>query len=290
MGLEDKVVVTVALSGAVANRAQCPHIPYTPEEYASEAKRSFEAGCRMVHIHAREPDGIPTQRVGAYKDIRDAILSEVPEMIINFSTGAVGIPVEERIGHIRDLKPDVGALNMGSMNYAKYSVKRKDFVFKFVFQNHFDDIIAFLTAMNEAGVKPELECFDTGHVNSAFPLVDMGILKSPIHFSLILGVLGGAPATARQLAYMASLVPGDGSDWEVIGVSREQWMLVAAACTLGGNVRVGFEDNFYLPSGEMARSNGDLAAAAAEIARLTGRDIASPDEARAVMHLPAKGA
>jgi uncharacterized protein (DUF849 family) len=288
MGLQDKVIVTVALSGAVANRAQCPHIPYTPEEYAAEAKRSFEEGCRMVHIHAREPDGTPTQRVGAYKDIRDAILSEVPDMIINFSTGAVGIPVEERIGHIRDLKPDVGALNMGSMNYAKYSPKRKDFVFKFVFSNHFDDIITFLTAMNEAGVKPELECFDTGHVNSALPLIDMGVLKAPVHYSLILGVLGGAPPTARQLAYEASLIPDDGSDWEVIGVSREQWMLVAAACTLGGNVRVGFEDNFYLPTGEMAKSNGELAAAASQIARMTGREIASPDEARALMHLPAR--
>src|SRR5437867_3391344 len=255
MSFEDKVVVTVALSGAVANRNQCPYIPYTPEEYASEAKRSFDEGCRMVHIHAREPDGTPTHRVGAYKDIRDAILSECPEMIINFSTGAVGIPVEERIAHIRELKPDVGALNMGSMNYAKYSPKRKDFVFSFVFANPFEDIIKFLTAMNEAGVKPELECFDTGHVNSARPLVDMGVLREPIHFSLIHGVLGGAPPTARQLAYMASLVP-TGSDWEVIGVSHEQWMLVAAACTLGGNVRVGFEDNFYLPGGEMAKSNG----------------------------------
>jgi uncharacterized protein (DUF849 family) len=289
MGLQDKVVVTVALSGAVANRNQCAYIPYTPEEYAAEAKRSFEAGCRMVHIHAREPDGTPTVRVGAYKDIRDAILSEVPDMIINFSTGTVGIPVEERIGHIRDLKPDVGALNMGSMNYAKYSPKRKDFVFKFIFANPFEDIVTFLTAMNDAGVKPELECFDTGHINSAFPLVDMGVLTPPIHFSLILGVLGGAPPTARQLAYEASLVPADGSDWEVIGVSREQWMLVAAACTLGGNVRVGFEDNFYLPGGDMATSNGKLAEAAAQIARLTGRDIASPDEARALMHLPARG-
>src|SRR5258706_8026518 len=238
MGLEDKSVITVALSGVAANRAQCPYIPYTPEEYASESKKSFENGCTMVHIHAREPDGTPTHRVGAYKDIRDAILSEVPDMIINFSTGAVGIPAEERIGHIKELKPDVGALNMGSMNYAKYSPKRKDFVFSFVFPNPFQDIETFLTAMNEAGVKPELECFDTGHINSAFPLVDKGVLKPPLHFSLILGVLGGAPPTARQLAYEASLVPDDGSDWEVIGVSHEQWMLVAAACTLGGNVRV----------------------------------------------------
>ncbi|MGH2829549.1 MAG: 3-keto-5-aminohexanoate cleavage protein, partial [Actinomycetota bacterium] len=237
MGVQDKVVVTVALSGVVANREQCPGIPYTPEEYAAEARRSFDAGCTMVHIHAREPDGTPTHRVGAYKDIRDAILSEVPQMIINFSTGSVGIPVEERIAHIRELKPDVGALNMGSMNYAKYSEKRKGFVFDFVFSNPFSDILKFLTAMNEAGVKPELECFDSGHIGGCFPLIDMGVLTPPLHFSLIHGVLGGAIPTARSLAYMSSILP-EGSDWEVIGVSREQWMLVAAACTLGGNVRV----------------------------------------------------
>ena len=282
MGLKDKAVVTVALSGVAANREQCPYIPYTPEEYALEAKRAFESGCTMVHIHAREPDGTPTHRVGAYKDIRDAILSHTPEMIINFSTGSVGIPVEERIAHIRELKPDVGALNMGSMNYAKYSEKRKSFVFDMVFQNPFSDIMKFLTVMNEVGVKPEMECFDSGHIGNVFPLIDMGILKPHFHFSLILGVLGGALPTAQSLAYLSSILPED-SDWEVIGVSREQWRLVAAAATLGGNVRVGFEDNFYLPSGEMATSNGELAAMASQIVRETGREIASAAEARALM-------
>ena len=287
MAVEDKVAICVALSGVAANRTQCPHIPYTPEEYATEAKRSFDEGCTMVHIHAREPDGTPTHRVGAYKDIRDAILSACPEMIINFSTGSVGIPVEERIAHIRELRPDIGALNMGSMNYAKYSEKRKAFVFDMVFQNPFADILKFLTTMNEVGVKPELECFDSGHIGNAFPLIDMGVLTPPIHFSLIHGVLGGALPTARSLAYMSSILP-EGSDWEVIGVSREQWLLAMAAVVLGGNVRVGFEDNFYLPNGEMATSNGALTAAAAHIAREAGREVASADEARALMHLPSR--
>jgi uncharacterized protein (DUF849 family) len=289
MAVEDKVIITVALSGVAANRDQCPYIPYTPEEYAAEAKRSFDEGCRMVHIHAREPDGTPTHRVGAYKDIRDAILSECPEMIINFSTGSVGIPVEERIAHVRELKPDIGALNMGSMNYAKYSERRKNFVFDMVFQNPFVDILKFLNTMNEVNVKPELECFDSGHIGNCIPLLDMGVLQLPLHFSLIHGVLGGALPTARSLAYMSSILPQP-SDWEVIGVSHEQWLLVSAACTLGGNVRVGYEDNFYLPDGEMAKSNGELAAAAARIARDTGREIASPDEARQLMALPPRQA
>src|SRR5438876_8805007 len=185
MSVDDKVIITVALSGVAANRTQCPYIPYTPEEYGAEAKRAFDEGCRMVHIHAREPDGTPTHRVGAYKDIRDEILSVCPEMIINFSTGSVGIPVEERIAPIRELKPDIGALNMGSMNYAKYSPKRKDFVFDMVFSNPFSDIMKFLTTMNEHGVKPELESLDPGHIGNSDPLIDMGVLKTPIHCSLI---------------------------------------------------------------------------------------------------------
>ncbi|HEX9774266.1 MAG TPA: 3-keto-5-aminohexanoate cleavage protein [Actinomycetota bacterium] len=285
--MTDQAVITVALSGVVANREQCPGIPYTPEEYAAEARRSFDQGCTMVHIHAREPDGTPTHRVGAYKDIRDAILSACPEMIINFSTGSVGIPVEERIAHIRELKPDIGALNMGSMNYAKYSPKRKAFVYDFVFSNPFGDIMKFLTTMNEAGVKPELESFDSGHIANSLPLIDMGVLKPPVHYSLILGVLGGAPPTTEALAFMKSLLP-PGSDWGVIGVSRDQWKLAAAAATLGGNVRVGFEDNFYLADGSMAASNGDLAAEAARIIRLTGREVATAAQARAIIGLPAK--
>src|SRR5204863_5777114 len=140
--------------------------------------------------------------------------------------------------------------------------KRKGFVFNFVFENGFEDIIFLLRKMNEAGVKPECECFDVGHVESVGPLIDMGVLTAPIQFSLIHGVLGGISATARNLAHMASVVPVGGT-WGVIAVSREQWMLAAASASLGGNVRVGFEDNFYLPSGEMAGSNGELVEAAA---------------------------
>src|SRR5205823_7852663 len=158
-----------------------------------------------------------------------------------------------RVAHITELKPEVGALNMGSMNYARYSAKRRAFVFNFVFENRFDDIVFLLERMREAGVKPECECFDVGHVESVVPLLDLGALAVPIQFSLIHGVLGGISATARNLAHMASVVPA-GCTWGVIAVSREQWMMAAASASLGGNARVGFEDNFYLPAGEMAGS------------------------------------
>ena len=285
MSLSDRCIITCAVSGAVANKQQCEGIPYTPEEYAKEVRRARDAGASMVHIHAREPNGAPTVAPEHYRAITQAVLAETPDIIINYSTGWVGLPMSERVGHISTLKPEIGALNMGSMNYAKYSEKRKGFVFSFVFENSFEDVTFLLERMNEAGVKPECECFDVGHVESAEPLVDLGVLTPPIQFSLIHGVLGGIRATARNLAHMASVVPA-GSTWGVIAVSREQWMMAAAAAALGGNVRVGFEDNFYLPSGHMASSNGELVEAAAQIVKLQGREVAEPAGARALLSLP----
>ena len=280
----DPCVITCALSGVAANREQCAAIPYTPEEYAAEAKRARDAGASVVHIHARYPDGRPSFRIEEYQAITLAILEAAPDLIINLSTGAIGIPIEERVHQITALKPELGALNMGSMNYAKYSSKRKSVVFDFVFSNPFGEIIYLLEQMNAADVKPECECFDTGHIGNVAPLLDMGLIRTPIQFSLILGVLGGAPADARTLAHMATLLPQP-STWEVIAISRKQWEMVAAASSLGGNVRVGLEDNFYLPSGDMAPSNGALVEAAAKLVQLSGRTVADPSEARSALSL-----
>jgi 3-keto-5-aminohexanoate cleavage enzyme len=284
--VSDPCILTCALSGAVAGKDQCPGIPYTPEEYAAEARRAREGGAAMVHIHARTPQGAPTVAVEHYRAITAAILAEAPDLIVNFSTGWVGLPMADRVGHISELRPEIGALNMGSMNYAKYSPKRKRLVFSFVFENSFEDIIFLLERMGAAGVKPECECFDVGHVESAGPLLDLGVLTAPVQFSLIHGVLGGISSTSANLAHMASVVP-PGSTWGVIAVGREQWAMVEAAADLGGNVRVGFEDNFYLPSGEMAGSNGDLVAAAARTVAAAGRSVATPDVARRILSLPA---
>ncbi|MCA9673168.1 MAG: 3-keto-5-aminohexanoate cleavage protein [Myxococcales bacterium] len=286
--MRDKVIITDAISGVLANRNQCEAIPYTPAEFAAEAKRSYDAGAAVIHIHAREDDGSPSFRPERYGEIQDAIRAACP-VLTNFSTGAIGIPIEQRVAHITDYPPEIGALNMGSLTYAKYSAKRKAFVFDMVFANPFKDIVYLLERMNASGVKPELECFDTGHVASVEPLLDMGVLKTPLDFSFILGVVGGLKATADHLAFQARNVPA-GSTWKVIGISREQWRLIAGALSLGGDVRVGLEDNFYLPNGEMARSNGDLVAKAAQMARDCGREPATPDEARELLgiaHSPA---
>ena len=283
---EDPCIVTCSISGAVAGREQCPAIPYTPEEYAVEAKRAVDEGCSMIHIHARTPEGVPSYEIEDFRAITEAILGAVDDVIVNYSTGAIGVPIEKRVAYLRELRPDVAALNMGSMNYAKYSARRKDFVFKAVFENSFDTIIAFLRAMNELGIRPEHECFDSGHVANLDPLIDMGLLSEPLQVSCVMGVTGGIRPTAKNLAHMSEQVPPVRHNWGVIGISRDQWALIAAAAALGGNVRAGLEDNFYLPDGQMARSNGDLIAKAREIVENAGRRVATVAEARELLGTP----
>ncbi len=285
MSLDHPVVITCSISGAIANRQQCPAIPYTPEEYAAEARRIVDEGGVHIHIHARKPDGTPSYEIEDFQAISDAIRAEVGDgAIINFSTGTIGVPVEKRIEYLRACRPEVAALNMGSMNYAKYSRSRKEFVFNMVFANPFSEIIELLEAMNELGIKPEHECFDIGHVGSLEPLIDMGVLKTPLHVDCVMGVVGGIPPTARNLAAMVDNIP-EGSHWGVIGISRDQWMLVGAALSLGGSIRVGLEDNLYLPDGRMASSNGDLIAKARQMTEDMGRRPATVAEARQMLSI-----
>jgi 3-keto-5-aminohexanoate cleavage enzyme len=285
----DPVIISCSISGVIANREQCPAIPYTPEEYAAEARRAVDEGASQIHIHARKPDGTPSYEVEDFKAITEAILAEVGDVIVNYSTGAIGISIEKRLEYLRACRPDVAALNMSSMNYAKYSARRKDFVFKTVFENSFDTIVEFLAAMRELGIKPEHECFDSGHVANLDPLIDMGLLEPPLQISLVMGVTGGIRPTPRNVTLMSDQIPGgpEGpNQWQVIGISRDQWKLLASALVLGGNVRAGVEDNLYLPNGEMCRSNGDLIAKARQMAEDIGRRPASVAEARELLGVP----
>jgi len=289
----DPVIISCSISGVIANRDQCPAIPYTPEEYAAEARRAVDEGASQIHIHARKPDGTPSYEVEDFQTITEAILAEVGDVIVNYSTGAIGIPIEKRIEYLRACRPDVAALNMSSMNYAKYSKRRKDFVFKAVFENSFDTIIEFLTAMKELGIKPEHECFDSGHVANLDPLIDMGLLEPPLQISLVMGVTGGIRPTPRNVTLMSDQIPGgpEGENqWQVIGISRDQWKLLASSLVLGGNVRAGVEDNLYLPDGEMCRSNGELIAKARQMAEDIGRRPASVAEARELLGVPKRAA
>ncbi|MFO0672716.1 MAG: 3-keto-5-aminohexanoate cleavage protein [Polyangiaceae bacterium] len=279
----DVCVITCALTGVLANRSQCPGIPYTPVEIAEEARRAYEAGASVVHIHARNDDGSPTFSPATFARIKEETRKRSP-IILNFSTGTISDDVTEQVTTIRESKPEIAALNMGTMNYSKYSEKRKSFVFDMVFPNTYGKIQTMLAAMNEAGVKPELECFDSGHTQGIAPLLDMGVLRPPLQFSFIVGVLGGIPPMIESLQLQTKIMPA-GSEWEVIGIGRTGWRMVGSALVLGGNIRVGLEDNLYLPNGEMARSNGDLVEVAARMTRDVGRRPATVDEAREILGL-----
>ena len=286
--MSDEVVVTCALTGVLATRKQCPWVPYTPVEIAEEARRAWEAGAAVVHIHARTDEGGPTFEPDTYAAIKRETEARCP-VILNFSTGGAG-PMEARVEHIRRVRPPIGALNMGSMNYAKYSPKRREFVFDFVFENTFRDISFLLSVMKEAGVKPELETFDVGHIGSVGPLFDLGLLAAPLDFSFVMGVLGGVRAGTENLIAMAreAQAVAKGCTWKAFGVSHEGWRTTGAALALGGNVRVGLEDNFYLDKEgtQMAKSNGELVAKAVRMARDIGREPATVEQARKILSLP----
>lgn len=279
----DACVLTCALTGVLANRRQCPGIPYTPAEIADEAKRAYDAGAAVVHIHARNDDGSPTFSPAVFAKIKEEVRQRCP-IILNFSTGTILDDVGEQCTYIRETRPEIAALNMGTMNYSKYSRARKAFDFDMIFPNTYEKIGKLLTAMNEAGVKPELECFDSGHTHGIWPLLDMGLLRPPLQFSFIVGVLGGIPAHVESLQLQSRIMPA-GSEWEVIAISHGHWRMLATGLVLGGNIRTGLEDHLYLPSGEMAKSNGELCEVAARMIRDVGRRPATVEEARQILHL-----
>ncbi len=280
----DVCVITAALTGVLANRKQCPGIPYTPAEIAQEAKRAYDAGATVVHLHARNDDGSPTFSPATFAAIK-AEIRELCPVILNFSTGTILEDVTEQCAYVRESQPAIAALNMGTMNYSKYSKSQKRFVFDMIFPNPYEKNIKLLTAMNEAGVKPELECFDTGHTHGIWPLLDMGVLKPPFQFSFIVGVLGGIPPTVESLQLQTKIMPS-GHEWEVIGISHGHWRMLATALVLGGNIRTGLEDHLYLPNGQMAKSNGELVEVAARLCQDTGRKVASLEQARQILQVP----
>ncbi len=280
-----KMILSAALTGAATNRSHCPNIPYTPEELGLEAKRAVDAGASIVHIHAREDNGLPSWRTEVFEQITAQVRKHCPNVIINYSTGAIGLSIEDRLKHLPATKPDMAAFNMGSMNYAIFSKSAKQFIWNGVFENSFDDMIKVVKTMNEHNICPEMECFDTGHIRNAEPLKAMGLLPNNACYSLVMGVMGGIPATAENLIHQIKQVP-EGAFWQSIVISRKQWQLSAIAAAMGGNFRVGLEDNFYLPNGGMAKSNGELVDAGASLARMIGREIASIEETREMLNIP----
>ena len=265
-----KLIITAALTGAEVTRAQQPALPITPIEIAIAAEECARAGASIVHVHARNPDGSPTQDKETYRQIIDAIKARC-DVIVQVSTGgAVGMTPQERLAPVT-LVPEMATLSMGTVNFGGD-----------VFMNHPADMEVFAKAMQQHGVKPELEIFDSGMLTTANRWLKKGLLTGPLHFDFVLGIPGGMAGTPEALMYLKSQLP-EGATWTVAGIGAAQLPLGTLAILLGGHVRVGFEDNVYYRKGELAQSNAQLVARMARLSRELDREVATPDEARTLL-------
>ncbi len=283
--LKDKCVISCALTGVLTN-PKTHNVPVTPEEMANEARRAADAGATIVHCHFRDqrPDmgHMPSWEPEVANAIIQAIKAEVPEMIINMSTGVPGLDIEGPLSCLRAGKPDMAAMNSGSLNYLKLTSKNEWAWPPMLFDNPIDKIQGYLDVMDEFNIVPECECFDTGIVRSVVLFERKGMLKSPVHVSLVMGVASGMPADPDLLPILIrQLNPGTRFQTIVIG-RGEIWDVHRRCAELGGNVRTGLEDTFYLPSGDKVDSNGPLVEALVKVVRETGREPANFEEARKI--------
>ncbi len=272
------VIITCAITGAETTKEKQPNLPVTPKEQAEAAAEAVRAGASIIHLHVREDDGKPSQRVERFKEAIDAIRAKAPGVIIQISTGgAVGETVENRAKPL-SLKPEMASLNLGTLNFGDD-----------VFVNHPKDIVAFAKKMQDSGVMPELEVYEAGMLENAFRLAKQGVLKEPMHFQFVLGVPGGMSGDPRNLVHLASLLQpgpkGEPYHWGVAGIGRFQLPLAVQALVMGGHVRVGFEDNVFYNKGELAKSNAQLVERVARIAKELGREVATPAVARKMLGL-----
>lgn len=287
----DKAVITCALTGVLTDPAQ-HGVPVTPEQMAQEARRARDAGASIVHVHVRQQEPgmgrLPSWDAGDAKKVCDAIRAECPELIINLSTGVVGPDISGPVSCLEAVKPEMAALNAGSLNYLKLR-SNNDWAWPpMLFDNPVEKIEAFEKVMKANGIVPECECFDTGILRSVVMFAKRGMVSNPPHVSLVMGVESGMPNKPGWLPLLLEeMLPG--THWQVIGIGRQEvWALHQRCAELGGDLRTGLEDTFYLPDGSKASSNGPLIEALAKTARNAGRTVASPAEARVILGLPAK--
>ncbi len=283
-----KAVITCALTGVLTDPAQ-HHVPVTPEQMAQEARRARDAGASVVHIHFRaQEDGagrLPSWDPKVAKNICDAIKAEVPDLILNLTTGVVGDDISGPVACLEAVKPEMAALNAGSLNYLKLRSNNEWAWPPMLFDNPVAKIEAFEKVMKAHGITPECECFDTGILRSVMLFARKGMVPNPPHVSLVMGVESGMPNKASWLPLLLEeMLPG--THWQVIGIGRQEvWALHRKCAELGGDLRTGLEDTFYLPDGSKATSNGQLIEAMAKLAIEAGRSIATPAEARVQLRL-----
>ncbi len=271
------LIITAAITGAETTRKDQPNLPLTPEEQAADALACYQAGARVIHLHVRDDSGFPTQSIDRFAAAIKSIRAAVPEVVIQISTGgAVGEAFDKRLAPL-SLKPDMGTLNAGSLNFGED-----------IFINHPKDIVRLAEVFKQYGVVPEVEVYESGMIDIVAKLVKQGVIThSPLHVQFVLGVPGGMSGTPRNVLYMAdhlkNLIPS--ATWAVAGIGR--WHIPASLTAMvnDGHIRVGFEDNIYYHKGIVADSNAQLVARIARIAEEVGRPLATPQETRQILAL-----
>jgi len=290
MAKSDKVIITAALAGGGTTKKNNPAVPYTPEEFAEEARKVYESGGSIVHIHAKDPaTGFATADMSKIRPTIEAIRAKCPKLIINMSTAITpGLKPEQRIAPIIEMKPDMASLNTNTMNFALADHKRGTILTEFIFENTFKMLVDFNNVMKANKVKPELEVYDPGGIYNVLLVRKQGnVFEEPLHFQFVFGVAGGQAHTALAMCLMKDLIPQDAT-WSVCGVGPNQITAAMQAAFMGGHIRVGLEDSVRVPGGELAKGNWEQVEVAVKIAKLVDRDVASPEEAREMLHLPKK--
>lgn len=299
--MRDKVIITAAITGAIHTPTMSPHLPITPKQIADEAVRAYEAGAAVAHIHVRNPEnGQPVGSLDLFRETITDIKNRCPIIMCLTTGGAYGQTIEQRVSVVREFQPELASCNAGSLNFALFPLASKIDKFKFsweeeflrasedsIFPNTFKTLREYATIFQESGTRPEMEVYDLGMISNVAFLVDRGYVRSPIYLQFVLGVLGGASATIENLIHLQKTAHETfkGLQWSVCAAGRYQLPLCTAALVMGGNVRVGLEDNLYLEKGVLAKSNADQVEKIVRIARELGREPATPDEARQILGL-----
>ncbi len=272
--LDNKVILTVATTGAWPKKENTPYVPLQPEEIAEEIYACWKAGASIAHIHVRDDQGNASMDFGKFKKTVELVWAK-PEcdIVLNLTTsGGIGLDDEIRIKPLVELKPELASYDCGSMNWQHNCV----------FENSPSFLEKLGHEMAEANVKPEIEIFDVGMIYNALYYLKKGVLKAPLHFQFVLGAAGGMPATVENLVYLKNLIP-EGSTWSALGIGKGHLPILYAALALGGNVRVGMEDNILLSKGVLAKSNVDFVERTKRSIEAFGKTVATPDEARQIL-------
>jgi len=287
--MKEKLIITAAVAGGATFKHNNPNVPYTPEEFADECEKCLQEGATIVHIHAKDPDtGNATMDPVRIRETVEAVRERSPELIINLSTGAMNTPPEDRINPVKDVRPEMASYNTNSMNFALARHKTGEILMEFVYDNTFAMMADFARKIKEWEVKPECEIFDPGGLYNCLLIRRQGdMFEDPMHFQFVYGVAGGMPFDPQLHLALLNLLPKDAT-YSVCGIAPNQYWGSFMAAITGGHIRVGLEDNIKMPDGQLAKGSWEQVPWVKQIAHISGRPVATPDETRDILHLRKK--